>query len=165
MDYEKLTNPDHYKSHAVTVEPIFWCESLGFYGGNAMKYIFRAGTKPNQPEEVDLLKAAWYLNALFTVYPALKGLETGYMQLIEIKMSALKRCGIPMLQKAAQEPSSLKFFRRLFGSCVEKLCSLGLSQDDIWENIKYNEEAYRRLFGGSRYGACDVRSVFAFGNP
>lgn len=130
-----------------------------------MKYIFRAGTKANQLEEVDLLKAAWYLNALFTVYPALKGLETGYMQLIEIKMSALKRCGIPMLQKAAQEPSSLKFFRRLFGSCVEKLCSLGFSQDEIWENIKYNEEAYRRLFGGSRYDACDVRSVFAFGNP
>lgn len=22
MEYEKLTNPEHYKSHAVTVEPI-----------------------------------------------------------------------------------------------------------------------------------------------
>ena len=142
MEYEKLTNPEHYKSHAVTVEPIFWCESLGFYGGNAMKYIFRAGTKPKQPEQVDLLKAAWYLNALFTVYPALKDLESGYMQLIEIKMSALKRCETPMLQKAAKEPSALQFFKRL--------CSLGLTQDEIWENIKYNEDAYRRLFGGSR---------------
>ena len=27
MEYEKLTNPEHYKSHAVTVEPIFWCET------------------------------------------------------------------------------------------------------------------------------------------
>lgn len=147
MEYEKLTNPEHYKSHAVTVEPIFWCESLGFYGGN----IFRAGTKPKQPEQVDLLKAAWYLNALFTVYPALKDLESGYMQLIEIKMSALKRCETPMLQKAAKEPSAPQFFKRLFNSCVERLCTLGLSQDEIWENIKYNEDAYRRLFGGSRW--------------
>lgn len=146
MEYEKLTNPEHYTSHAVTVEPIFWCESLGFYGGNAMKYIFRAGSKPKQPEQVDLLKAAWYLNAFFTVYPALKDLESGYMQLIEIKMSALKRCETPMLQKAAQEFSALQFFKRLFNSCVDRLCSLGLTQDEIWENIKYNETAYKRLF-------------------
>lgn len=86
MDFEKLTNPDHYKSHAVTVEPIFWCET-------------------------------------------------------------------PMLQLAANEASALKFFRCLFSSCVEKLCSLGLSQDEIWENIKYNEEAYHRLFGNGRNGA------------
>lgn len=66
MEYEKLTNPEHYKSHAVTVEPIFWCET-------------------------------------------------------------------PMLQKAAKEPSALQFFKRLFNSCVDRLCSLGLSQDEIWE--------------------------------
>ena len=55
-----------------------------------------------------------------------------------------------MLQKAAKEPSALQFFKRLFNSCVDRLCSLGLTQDEIWENIKYNEDAYRRLFGGSR---------------
>lgn len=98
MDYEKLTNPEHYTSHAVTVEPIFWCESL---------------------------------------------------------------CEIPTLQKAAKEPSALKFFRRLFNSCVEKLCSLGLSQDEIWENIKYNEDAYRRLFGNGNAGAFTVAHSFA----
>ena len=78
----------HLKSHAVTVEPIFWCET-------------------------------------------------------------------PMLQKAAKEPSALQFFKRLFNSCVDRLCSLGLSQDEIWENIKYNEDAYRRLFGGSRWPGFD----------
>ena len=88
MEYEKLTNPEHYKSHAVTVEPIFWCET-------------------------------------------------------------------PMLQKAAKEPSALQFFKRLFNSCVDRLCSLGLSHDEIWENIKYHEDAYRRLFGGSRWPGFD----------
>lgn len=112
-------------------------------------------------EQVDLLKAAWYLNAFFTVYPALQDLEAGYMQLIEVKMSALKLCEIPTLQKAAKEPSALKFFRRLFNSCVEKLCSLGLSQDEIWENIKYNEDAYRRLFGNGNAGAFTVAHSFA----
>lgn len=92
---------------------------------------------------------------MFTVYPALKDLESGYMQLIEIKMSALKRCETPMLQKAAKEPSALQFFKRLFNSCVDRLCSLGLTQDEIWENIKYNEDAYRRLFGGSKWPGFD----------
>lgn len=34
---------------------------LGFCLGNAVKYIQRAGKKPDEPEVVDLKKAIWYI--------------------------------------------------------------------------------------------------------
>jgi hypothetical protein len=34
---------------------------LNYHLGNALKYIQRAGKKPNTPEIQDLKKAAWYL--------------------------------------------------------------------------------------------------------
>lgn len=52
--------PSYYNSHNVD----FLREAgllRGFCLGNAVKYIDRAGKKPNQPEELDLRKAKEYL--------------------------------------------------------------------------------------------------------
>lgn len=54
-------NPDHYRSHPSGVEAIQITEHMGFCLGNAMKYIWRAGLKNDDPIE-DLEKAQWYLN-------------------------------------------------------------------------------------------------------
>lgn len=54
------TNPAHYRSHPSGVECITVTEHLGFCLGNAIKYIWRAGERPEREVE-DLRKAVWYL--------------------------------------------------------------------------------------------------------
>ena len=56
-------NPEHYRAlgqysalHVVEA----W--DLNYHLGNALKYIQRAGKKPNTPELQDLKKAQWYIN-------------------------------------------------------------------------------------------------------
>lgn len=62
MDQEKddPTNPAHYRSHPSGVECIEVTEHLNFCRGNAVKYIWRAGERPEREVE-DLRKAAWYI--------------------------------------------------------------------------------------------------------
>ena len=52
-------NPTHYKSHPSGLECIEVTEHFNFNRGNAMKYIWRAGMKGDETE--DLNKAIWYL--------------------------------------------------------------------------------------------------------
>jgi hypothetical protein len=61
-DYDYI-NPNHYKTEK-GIESIDVIEAfeLDFCLGNAVKYILRAGKKPDQPIERDLEKAIWYLN-------------------------------------------------------------------------------------------------------
>ena len=54
-------NPSHYKSHPSGVECIQITEHMSFLIGNAMKYLWRAGLKTDDPLE-DLEKARWYLD-------------------------------------------------------------------------------------------------------
>jgi len=53
-------NPPHYQSHPSGVECIVVTGHMNFCLGNAMKYIWRAGQKGDQTE--DLKKARWYLD-------------------------------------------------------------------------------------------------------
>lgn len=53
-------NPRHYREHPSGVECIAITEHMGFCLGNAVKYIWRAGLKSENPTE-DLRKAIWYL--------------------------------------------------------------------------------------------------------
>ena len=62
---EKLGNdavdhPSHYTSHPSGIECIQVTEHMGFCLGNAVKYIWRAGLKGDEIE--DLRKARWYLD-------------------------------------------------------------------------------------------------------
>ncbi|MDE2031369.1 MAG: DUF3310 domain-containing protein [Patescibacteria group bacterium] len=55
-----VNHPKHYTSHKSGVECIEIVRHMNFNRGNAIKYIWRAGEKGNEIE--DLKKAAWYIN-------------------------------------------------------------------------------------------------------
>ena len=61
MSYDKV-NPDHYKSHPSGIECISVVEHMTFNVGNAIKYLWRAGVKPDASHIDDLKNAAWYIN-------------------------------------------------------------------------------------------------------
>jgi hypothetical protein len=58
---DKIAHPPHYLAHPSGVECIQITEHMNFCLGNAVKYIWRAGLKSDDPVE-DLKKAIWYLN-------------------------------------------------------------------------------------------------------
>jgi hypothetical protein len=57
---DPVNHPRHYTSHPSGVECITVTEWMSFNLGNAVKYIWRAGMKGYQIE--DLQKARWYLD-------------------------------------------------------------------------------------------------------
>jgi hypothetical protein len=56
---DPVKHPSHYTSHPSGIECIQVTEHMSFCRGNAIKYIWRAGEKSNEVE--DLRKAIWYL--------------------------------------------------------------------------------------------------------
>lgn len=56
---DNVQRPKHYVSHPSGVECITITEHLNFCLGNAIKYIWRAGLKGKELE--DLKKAVWYI--------------------------------------------------------------------------------------------------------
>jgi hypothetical protein len=57
--HDPVNHPAHYTGHPSGIEAIQICEWMSFCRGNAIKYIFRAGLKGDEAE--DLKKAVWYL--------------------------------------------------------------------------------------------------------
>lgn len=57
---DHVNHPVHYTSHPSGIECIQITEHMGFCLGNAVKYIWRAGLKSEDPIK-DLEKAAWYI--------------------------------------------------------------------------------------------------------
>ena len=57
---DPVNHPKHYTSHPSGVECIEITEHLNFNIGNAIKYLWRAGLKGEQIE--DLRKARWYID-------------------------------------------------------------------------------------------------------
>lgn len=64
MSKEKVDHPAHYGGKDNPYEAIKVIEAwqLGFSLGNAVKYIARAGRKPDAEMSEDLRKARWYLD-------------------------------------------------------------------------------------------------------
>lgn len=56
---DPVNHPKHYTKHPSGVECIEIVEHMNFCRGNAIKYIWRAGEKGEEIE--DLRKAQWYL--------------------------------------------------------------------------------------------------------
>ena len=56
---DAVNHPPHYTSHPSGVECITVTEHMSFNIGNAIKYLWRAGEKGHQLQ--DLQKAAWYV--------------------------------------------------------------------------------------------------------
>jgi hypothetical protein len=57
---DNVNHPKHYTSHPSGVECIDIVEHYDFCLGNALKYLWRAGIKSENPIE-DLKKAKWYI--------------------------------------------------------------------------------------------------------
>lgn len=57
--HDPVNHPSHYTSNPSGVECITIVEHMNFCRGNAIKYIWRAGEKASEIE--DLRKAKWYL--------------------------------------------------------------------------------------------------------
>lgn len=59
---DAVDHPPHYCT-AAGIESIDVIEAfgLGFHAASAVKYILRAGKKPNTPKDQDIEKAIWYL--------------------------------------------------------------------------------------------------------
>jgi hypothetical protein len=58
--HDNVNHPKHYTSHPSGVECIEVTEHFNFCIGNAIKYLWRAGLKGEQVE--DLRKARWYID-------------------------------------------------------------------------------------------------------
>ena len=58
--HDPVNHPAHYTAHPSGVECITVTEHMNFNVGNAMKYLWRAGSKGDALE--DLKKAAWHVN-------------------------------------------------------------------------------------------------------
>ena len=61
MTHDPVNHPKHYTGHPSGVECIQVTEHMNFCLGNAVKYIWRAGLKSDNPAE-DLRKARWYID-------------------------------------------------------------------------------------------------------
>lgn len=59
-DHDPVNHPAHYTSSPSGVECIDVVEHMPFNRGNAIKYLWRAGAKGNEVE--DLRKARWYVD-------------------------------------------------------------------------------------------------------
>lgn len=59
--YEKVDHPPHYNANPSGVECITVVEHMSFNVGNAVKYLWRAGIKPQADQLEDLKKAKWYI--------------------------------------------------------------------------------------------------------
>ena len=57
---DPVNHPKHYTAHPSGVEAIEITEHMNFCVGNAIKYLWRAGLKGEQVE--DLRKARWYID-------------------------------------------------------------------------------------------------------
>ena len=57
---DPVNHPKHYTEHPSGVECIEITEHMTFCVGNAIKYLWRAGLKGEQVE--DLRKARWYID-------------------------------------------------------------------------------------------------------
>jgi hypothetical protein len=60
-EIDNVNHPSHYTSVVPGIEAIEVTENFNFCRGNAIKYIWRAGSKDPQKEIEDLEKAIFYL--------------------------------------------------------------------------------------------------------
>jgi hypothetical protein len=58
--HDPINHPSHYTSHPSGIECIQITRHMNFNLGNALKYIWRAGSKGSALE--DLEKAKWYIS-------------------------------------------------------------------------------------------------------
>lgn len=61
--YEYVNQPKHYQGEGMSVIEVIQAYRLNFELGNVIKYVLRAGKKPDEDVMRELYKALWYLQA------------------------------------------------------------------------------------------------------
>lgn len=61
-------SPDHYQKGVIEVWDFIADQKLDYFCGNVVKYICRAGSKPHESKQDDLLKARAYITKALEVY-------------------------------------------------------------------------------------------------
>ena len=102
---DNVNKPPHYTAHPSGVECIQITEHMNFCLGNALKYIWRAGLKQNEVE--DLRKAVWYLNR--EIERLENGKEEGVRESVAREYSESKKATEPYRRVEANNKK-----RRLF---------------------------------------------------
>lgn len=68
---DKQIAGDHYKTRRVqpwdVIDTFDHAQAIGFYRGNCVKYLMRAGTKKDNPAKQDYQKALHYLEKLLEI--------------------------------------------------------------------------------------------------
>ena len=68
-------SPDHYQLGNIEVWDFIVDQDMGYLLGNVIKYVCRAGAKPGESREDDLLKAIAYLNRELQNVRTSKGIQ------------------------------------------------------------------------------------------
>ena len=134
---EQVNHPKHYNCHPKGIECIEIIRHYTFDIGNAIKYLWRAGLKPEMGKEdaekeiEDLQKALWYVEdyqkkhdahgeqstlvyALLqklTGYDVDKEILVGYDENIRVAMSCLLAMGLVYQGNVYSEPASMELLR------------------------------------------------------
>jgi predicted unusual protein kinase regulating ubiquinone biosynthesis (AarF/ABC1/UbiB family) len=125
MDHDNVNHPSHYTQYN-GIEIIDLTEQMNFNKGNAVKYITRAGFKPDADEIEDLRKAIWYLTreiqrvanfAAENLTTKLNGIEQQYFvgvnpDKVKYRHSVICPCGV-MSQESSSIPDACDAHRPL----------------------------------------------------
>lgn len=65
-EYEYVDQPNHYQGQGMAVIDVIRAFDLNFACGNVVKYMLRAGKKPDEDTIKELEKALWYLQEELT---------------------------------------------------------------------------------------------------
>lgn len=71
--HNPVNHPSHYTSHPSGIECIQITEHMNFCLGNAIKYLWRAGSKDGTSDIEDLEKAKWYVEREIARRKSLEG--------------------------------------------------------------------------------------------
>ena len=85
---DPVNHPPHYTNHASGVECITVTEHMNFCRGNAMKYLWRAGEKGQEIQ--DLRKARWYIDREISRLEAAAAPISASIEDIRVLMDRLK---------------------------------------------------------------------------
>lgn len=152
---EQVNHPKHYNSHPKGIECIEIIRHYTFDIGNAIKYLWRAGLKPEKGKEdaekeiEDLQKALWYVEDYkkkgemvslvrdgtidayvesLTGYDCDKDTLDGFDYYVRIAMGCLLRCGVLYHGDVYSSVNFKILLETASGYIFERICNI---EDDL----------------------------------
>lgn len=132
--FDVVEKPRHYNSHPSGLEAIDLCEHMPFNVGNAVKYLWRAGLKGDDVE--DLKKALWYIKR-----------ERERIQLFDQE---------PVIEMGSDAPTHIIYrilSRKIIGADPASVLARILGKDiSVWEDVVTQEITLRQARAKDQVG-------------